>query len=40
MALFKIVVWAIVFLTKIPFPAGISIATLLKDTIAYKDKLY
>ena len=31
MALFKIVVWAIIFLTKLRFPPGISIATVLKD---------
>ena len=31
MALFKIVVWAIIFLTKLRFPLGISIATVLKD---------
>ena len=29
MALFKIVVWAIIFLTKLRFPPGISIATVL-----------
>ena len=31
MALFKIVVWTIIFLTKLRFPPGISIATVLKD---------
>ena len=30
MALFKIVVWAIIFLTKLRFPPGISIATAVK----------
>ena len=33
MALFKIVVWAIIFLTKLRFPPGISIATVLKDKL-------
>ena len=37
MALFKIVVWAIIFLTKLRFPPGISIATVLKDR--YKNNL-
>ena len=31
MALFNIVVWAIIFVTKLRFPPGISIATVLKD---------
>ena len=31
MALYKMVVWPIIFLTKLRFPPGISIATVLKD---------
>ena len=30
MARFKIIVWAIIFLTKLRFPPGIPIATVLK----------
>ena len=37
MALFKIIVWAIIFLTKLRFPPGISIATVLKDR--YKNNI-
>ena len=35
MALFKIVVWAMIFLTKLRFPPGISIATVLKNQLCY-----
>ena len=31
MALFKAVVWALIFLTKLRFPPGVSIAIVLKD---------
>ena len=31
MALFKAVVWALIFLTKLRFPFGVSIAIVLKD---------
>ena len=31
MALFKVVVWAIIVLTKLRFPPGISIAAVLND---------
>ena len=36
MALFKIVVWAIVFLTKLRFPPGKLIAAVLKLYLNYK----
>ena len=39
MALFKIVVWAIIFLTKLRFPPGISIATILQTHVTVS-KLY
>lgn len=40
MALFKAVVWAIIILTKLRFPPGISIATILKDRcISISEKL-
>ena len=35
MALFKIVIWAMIFLTKLRFPPGISIATVLKNQLCY-----
>ena len=31
MALFKAVVWALIFLTKLRFPPGVSIAIVLKN---------
>ena len=31
MAVFKAVVWALIFLTKLRFPPGVSIAIVLKD---------
>ena len=40
MALFKIVVWAIIFLTKLRFPPGISIATVLKDRLDSSSCVY
>ena len=33
MALFKAVVWALIFLTKLRFPPGVSIAIVLKELI-------
>ena len=32
MALFKAVVWALIFLTKLRFPPGVSIAIVLKES--------
>ena len=32
MALFKAVVWALIFLTKLRFPPGVSIAIVMKTT--------
>ena len=33
MALFKAVVWALIFLTKLRFPPGVSIAIVLKESM-------
>ena len=33
MALFKAVVWALIFLTKLRFPSGVSIAIVLKVNV-------
>ena len=35
MALFKAVVWALIFLTKLRFPPGVSIAIVLKGRILF-----
>ena len=40
MALFKAVVWALIFLTKLRFPPGVSIATICYISLLYYIILY
>ena len=37
MELFKIIVWALIFTTRMRFPPGLSIATILKITIYWPE---